>query len=177
MSKAVLLIVDVQKVLLEKIPYNKENFLSNLKTLLSLARQNAIEPIYIQHADEVGGELEYGTKGWEFSDEIAPIKEDVIISKKKNSAFKGTALHACLQEKGVTTLILAGMQTEYCIDATCKSAFDLDYFVIIPRGCTTTFDNDYFSGQKIIQYYENKIWHKRYAQVISIEEAIHSNMH
>ena len=172
MSKTVLLIIDVQKALVEANPYNKEAFLTNLKTLLSLARQNKIEPIFVQHNGRAGTELEYGSKGWGIAAEIAPTKEEVAISKEKNSAFKDTNLHAYLQGKGVTALILAGMQTEYCVDATCKSAFDLGYAILIPRGCTTTFDNEYFLGRDLSQYYENKIWHNRFAQVGSIEDAI-----
>ena len=172
MSKKILLIVDVQNALLEANPYNKEIFLSNLKILLSKARQNEIEVIYIQHDGGMGDKFEYGTRGWEIATEIIPGKDDKIISKEKNSAFKRTSLHNYLQVKKVTTIILAGMQTEYCIDASCKSAFDLDYSVIIPRGCTTTFDNDYFSGYDLSLYYENEIWNNRYAQVVSIDESI-----
>ena len=172
MPKTALLIVDVQRALIEANPYNKEIFLDKLKKLLSLARKNLIEPIYVQHSENSGTGLEYGTRGWEIAEEIAPETGDIVIHKQKNSAFKGTNLHGLLQEKGVATLILVGMQTEYCIDATCKSAFDLDYSVIIPSGCTTTFDNAYFSGEKLSQYYEEKIWHNRFAQVLSIEQVL-----
>ena len=64
--------------------------------------------------------------------------------------------------------------TEYCIDATCKIAFELGYEVIIPRATTTTFDNEFFSGESSVKYYEQKIWNNRYAKVISIAEVFAS---
>ena len=172
MPQAALLIVDVQKALVDGNPYRRDAFLADLSRLLILSQQKGIEPIYIQHDGGPGDELEAGTTGWEIADAIAPGKEAKVFSKRKNSAFKETGLHAYLQERGMNTLILVGMQTEYCIDATCKAAFDLDYSLIIPRGCTTTFDNDFFKGEALSRYYETKIWHGRFAQVVSPEEAV-----
>ena len=175
MPQTALLIIDVQQALVDAHPYNKEAFLANLQALLALARQNGIEAIYIRHDDGPGSDFERGTKGWEIASDIAPPAGTLVIDKKKNSAFKDTELHGYLQAKGVGSLILAGMQTEYCVDATCKSAFDLGYAITIPRGCTTTFDNGAFSGRDLACFYEDKIWHNRFAQVVSIEEAIRGN--
>lgn len=67
---------------------------------------------------------------------------------------------------------MVGLQTEYCIDATCKSAFDYGYKIIIPEETNTTFANDYLSGEKLYEFYNYKIWNKRFADVISVEEVI-----
>ena len=62
------------------------------------------------------------------------------------------------------------MQTEYCFDVSCKVAFEYGYEVTIPKDTTTTFDNDFTSGEKLARYYEEKIWNHRYANVLSIDE-------
>ena len=64
------------------------------------------------------------------------------------------------------------MQTEYCIDVSCKVAFEYGYHVTIPQATTTTFDNAFSSGKALSEYYENKIWDNRYAQVAPIEQLI-----
>jgi nicotinamidase-related amidase len=62
------------------------------------------------------------------------------------------------------------MQTDYCIDATCKVAFEKGYDVTIISGTTTTVDNEYFKAEKLVCYFENAVWNNRFANVESIEE-------
>jgi len=40
------------------------------------------------------------------------------------------------------------------------------------EGTTTTFDNDYLTADKIIEYYIYKMWNKRYGKVISMDETM-----
>ena len=77
-----------------------------------------------------------------------------------------------LNKIGAKNIILCGMQTEYCLDATCKVAFEYDYEVTIPQSTTTTFDNAFASGKDLSEYYENQIWNNRYAQVVSMKQVL-----
>lgn len=77
-----------------------------------------------------------------------------------------------LHENNVNNIILCGMQTEHCLDATCKIAFEYGYNVSIPQSATTTFNNEFFSGKQLSDYYEKMIWHNRYAQVININDLL-----
>ena len=45
---------------------------------------------------------------------------------------------------------LLGLQTNFCIDATVKSAFERGYKVIVPQGANSTFDSDYMTGEEYI---------------------------
>ena len=65
-----------------------------------------------------------------------------------------------------------GLQTNFCIDATVKSAFERGYKVIVPQGANSTFDNDYMSGEETYKYYNDMIWPKRFATCVSVDEAI-----
>lgn len=62
------------------------------------------------------------------------------------------------------------MQTEYCIDTTCKVAFEHGYQPIIPEETNMTFDNEYLTGKQLYEFYNYKVWNKRFATVQSIEE-------
>ena len=172
MKNMALLIVDVQKAMIDDHPFHEKELLKNIERLLKTARQNRIEVIYVRHDGGIGDELESCTEGWEIYPSIAPKLTEKIFDKRFNSAFKETQLKEYLSEKNIGTIVLAGMQTEYCIDATCKVAFEYGFTVLIPEGTTTTYDNDFFSGAVTAKYYEQKIWNKRFADVLSMEEII-----
>ena len=50
------------------------------------------------------------------------------------------------------------MLTNFCIDASVKSAFERGYRVIIPMGTNSTMDNDYMDGETTYKYYNEMMW-------------------
>ncbi|MDF2845293.1 MAG: nicotinamidase-like amidase [Herbinix sp.] len=171
MSNIALLVVDVQNAIVDEHPYNGKKVIENIETLLSVARANHKEVIYIQH-EEAGCEFEHGCDGWQIYTQISPVDSEKIIEKNYNSAFVKTELKDYLSSKNITTLVLVGMQTDYCIDATCKGAFEHGYQVIIPEATNATFDNEYLTGEKLYEYYNHYMWDNRYAKLLSIKETI-----
>ena len=172
MNNAALLVVDMQRDLVKEHPYNERKFIDNIKNLLCSARKNDVEVVFVRHDDGPGTELEKGTDGWQIYDEIAPQDGEYIVDKEYNSAFRKTGLREYLNSKNIDTIILTGMQTEYCLDATLKSAFDYEYKIIIPKETNTTFDNEYLTGEKLYEFYNYKIWNKRFAQVMDMEDVV-----
>lgn len=172
MKKTALLVVDVQQAMMDDRPYRETELISNIGTLLRAARQSGIEVIYVRHDGGAGDTLEAHTPGWEISPAIAPEADERIFDKQFNSAFRGTGLREYLQQRGVGTLVLVGMQTEYCIDATCKVAFEYGFSVIIPEGATTTYDSGALSAAALAAFYEQRIWKGRFADVLPMEKAI-----
>jgi len=172
MQKTALLIVDVQCAMIDSNPFDEVNVIENIRKLIDSARQNDIEVIYVQHDGGVGDELEKNTSGWEICPKIAPLSNEKVIDKEFNSAFRKTSLQEHLTEKGIETIILSGMQTEFCIDTTCRVAFELGYDVVIPADTTTTYDNIFLIGKEMREYYEQGMWNGRFAKVISVEEVI-----
>jgi nicotinamidase-related amidase len=63
---------------------------------------------------------------------------DIIIEKNKDSGFYETALHARLQELGVDTVIITGMQTQICVQTTAADAFFRGYNVWVPSDCVVS---------------------------------------
>ena len=172
MGNTVLLVVDVQTCMIKEQPYNVSHVLANIQKLLSAAREHELEVVYVRHEDEEDGDLERGSEGWEIYSDIAPIAGEKIFDKHFNSAFLKTGLKEYLNDKQVDTIILVGLQTEYCIDATCKAAFEHGFRILIPEETNTTFDNEFLSGEKLYKYYNYKIWNHRFAQIIPLEEVI-----
>lgn len=170
MKNTVLLVVDVQTTMVENHPFNVRKVIDNIKKLIVSARKNNIEVIYIRHDDGKGTPFEKNTPSWEIYDEINPTEDETIFDKKFNSAFHKTGLEIYLDNRNIENIVIVGLQTEYCIDATIKSAFDLGYNIIIPEETNTTFDNDPLTAENIYKFYNYKIWNNRFARVVSMFE-------
>lgn len=162
----------MQEGLVKDHPYNERKVIENIQKLLKTARENNLEIVYVRHDDGQGTDLAYGTDAWQVYSEIKPEKGEYIVEKTYNSAFHKTDLREYLNNKNIDTLVLTGMQTEYCIDATLKSAFDYEYEIIIPEETNTTFDNEYMTGGNLYEFYNYKIWNKRFAKVMPVEDVI-----
>ncbi|WP_248404230.1 isochorismatase family protein [Butyrivibrio fibrisolvens] len=95
-----------------------------------------------------------------------------IYTKEINSCFGNKELAGYLDEQADKTLMIVGLQTNLCIDASVKSAFERGYKVIIPEGTNSTFNNDYMDGETTYKYYNEMIWLKRFADCVSLDEAL-----
>ena len=170
--KTALLVIDVQQALIDDQPANKDTFLVNLKLLIDAAHEGGTEVIYVRHDGGEGDVLAYGEPGWQLDQSLTPRPEERIFEKRFNSAFLKTGLNEYLADKGITNLVICGMQTEYCIDTSVKTAFEHGYEVVVPSGATTTYANPFLSGDKLVYFYERMIWHEPLARVVPLEEAI-----
>lgn len=168
----VLLVVDTQKLITNPVLYHFEAFENAVKTLIAAARANAVEVIYVRHDDGEGAELTKGTPEFEIYEGFSPLQGEKIFDKTVNSSFKGTGLLAYLKEKNVRTVVVVGLQTDYCIDATIKCGFEHGFKMIVPEGANSTFDNAFMTGEQSYKYYNKFMWKDRYAECISVEETV-----
>ncbi|MBQ8248197.1 MAG: cysteine hydrolase [Lachnospiraceae bacterium] len=168
----VLFVVDTQKLITTDAAYRFDEFEKRIKCLIDCARRNSIEVIYIRHDDGPGEALTKGTEGFDIYDGFAPVNGEKIYDKTVNSPFKETGLLAYLKEKGEDTVMVVGLQTDYCIDATIKCGFEHGLRMIVPEYTNSTFDNDFMTAEQTYKYYNEFIWNRRYAQCVSLEEAL-----
>lgn len=172
MKNTALLVVDVQTALVLGEPFAWEEVIGNIRILIEKSRENNVEVIYIQHDGKSGDELEPHSEGWQIFEDIEPNGNERVIRKNYNSAFKGTRLKEYLDGKGITQLIVTGMQTEYCIDSTCKVAFEYGLEVIIPEKTNTTFNNGNISAKDLYEHYNYSIWNNRFAKVEKLQSVL-----
>lgn len=168
----VLLVIDAQEQITNEKLYNFEGFVDAVKKLIAAARENGVEVIYIRHDDGAAPGLVKGTDGFEVYSGFAPETEEKIYDKTVNSAFRDTGLLEYLKDKGVKRVIITGLQTDYCIDANVKCAFEHGFEVIVPHSANTTTDNAFMTGGQSYKYYNEFMWNRRYAKCISAEETI-----
>lgn len=168
----VLLVVDTQRAITNSRLYQFELFESNIIKLIEAARNSGVEVIFVRHDDGAGNPLTKGNEGFEIYEKFQPAENERIFDKTVNSAFKNTGLAEYLEKNGENTVIIVGLQTEYCIDATIKAGFERGFEIIVPANCNSTFDNDYMTAELSYNYYNNFIWNKRYAECISFEQTV-----
>lgn len=115
--------------------YDREKLLSKVQCLIGKTRDEGVPIFYVQNKGSEGDPDEIGTPGWEIHPTIVPKEGDVVIEKETPDAFHKTTLHQKLKSKGIEKLVIAGLQTEYCIDTTCRRAYSLGYDVVFEK-CT-----------------------------------------
>jgi nicotinamidase-related amidase len=155
MMKNALLIIDVQNGMFQEgnVVYKGERLLQTLKDLIEKARSSETSIFFIQHNAPAGKPLEHGTRGWEIHPEITPNPQDIIIQKTTPDSFYKTSLDDELKKQGIEHLVIAGIQTEACVDTTCRRAFSLDYKVTLASDAHSTWDSQDITAQQIINHH------------------------
>jgi ureidoacrylate peracid hydrolase len=75
------------------------------------------------------------TWGARLVDALHRAPEDIIVPKRRYSAFFGTDLDLHLRERQVATVLVAGVVTNICVRSTVHDAFFLGYEVVVPVEC------------------------------------------
>ena len=151
MEKTACLIVDVQQAATAPLPDGGEGVTKRLSRLIGWCRQQMVPLVYVRQAAEEGEVSPIDPR-------IQPREGELVLDKSYSSAFLETELEDWCGQQGITQLIVAGMMTELCVDATIQSAFERGYQVLVPQGCCATYDNEYLTAEQAEAYYEQKIW-------------------
>lgn len=91
-----------------------------------------------------------GTWGWEILDALRPRESDVIIDKRRASGFFGTSLDALLRTRGVESVVLAGVSTHGCVEATARDAEHRDYYVVVLEDCVGAYEQSLHEAALVI---------------------------
>ncbi|MFH8986226.1 cysteine hydrolase family protein [Streptomyces varsoviensis] len=154
MSSA-LLVMDVQQAVVD-IADDGSGYLPRLRKAIDGARAAGILVIYVVIAlrsgfPEVGtrnkplaaiaraGLFVEGAPGTEIHPEVAPRPGDVVVAKRRASAFSGSDLDVVLRARGIDSLVLAGIATSAVVLSTLCQANDLDFgLTVLSDGCLDT---------------------------------------
>lgn len=77
------------------------------------------------------GCLKEGSELAEIVEPLAPHGGDIVLTHQRIGAFARTDLDTVLREKGITTLVFAGVATNASVEGTARVASDLGYRVVI----------------------------------------------
>lgn len=83
--------------------------------------------------------LRQGTWGSELVAGLDVKDEDHVLTKTRFSAFYRTELEALLENLGVTSLVMAGVRTDFCVESTARDAFFRDLRVVVVADATASY--------------------------------------
>lgn len=147
--KPAIIVVDMLKDSLKESPRNPifqevTAILPNLQRLLEEGRKRGIPIVFACDSFMEGdfifkGKMKVrslrGTKGSEVADELKPEPTDIILPKRRFSAFFKTDLDMTLRVLGADTIVVTGITTEVCVLMTAMDGLCNDFSVIILEDC------------------------------------------
>lgn len=164
-----------------------------LNKLISSCRKKDILIIFIVHSHRKNGSdlglfkdfippmtesiLNEGTSDIKIYDEIDYLENDIVVAKRAFSAFYDTDLDLILRANGIDTVIISGVATHSCCEATARDARHRNYKVIFLSNGTATYDFLPDMGWGVIsgddvQRVVLTIMAHRNAEVLSVEDVM-----
>jgi nicotinamidase-related amidase len=125
------------------------------KHIIQKAREADIPIIYVLNDGGLGAIDESGEPGWEIHSDIKPEPNDILIEKKTPDAFHETDLMKTLDKKGIQRLVIVGLQTEFCVDTTCRRGSLLGYKIQLVKDGHSTWNSDDLSADQIIAHHNS----------------------
>jgi nicotinamidase-related amidase len=166
-KETALLIVDVQEGMFRIEPpvHRGKELLETIRELLVRARKAGAPVIYVQHdGEEPEHPLRPSGPGWPIHSAVTPLPGEPVIRKKHSDSFQGTRLQEDLAARGIRRVVVSGIQSDYCVDTTCRRAFSLGYEVILAADAHSTWDDSACSAAQIIAHH-NEVLSNGFATV------------
>jgi nicotinamidase-related amidase len=122
------------------------------------ARKASVPVVLIQH-EEKDSPLAHGAEGWQLADGLLTTAKDLRVRKTTPDSFYQTELGKLLPGEDFERLIICGLQTDYCVNATVRQAHQLGYDVVLVADAHSTLDNGNMSAEDIIAEHNKDLAH------------------
>jgi len=138
-----------------KALYREDLLIANIKLLIEKARKANLPVYYVMYTETGESMRAVGQPLWQVHPEIAPQAQDSLIVKYNADSFLNTPLLGQLNDQGIKEIVLCGVQTEFCVDTTCRSAFSHGFQVELASDGHSTYDSDLLSAEQIIAHHNS----------------------
>jgi nicotinamidase-related amidase len=156
-DNAALLVMDVQRAIVER--FADDDLLERVAEAVAAARGSGIRVIYVRVAFRPGhpevssrnrtfaavrdaGGLTDDDEGTAIHDAVAPLPGEVVVTKRRVSAFAGSDLDTVLRAGEITHLVLCGIATSGVVLSTVRAAADLDFELSVLHDACADGDPD-----------------------------------
>ena len=184
MTSEALLIMDVQAEIVSRYGSDAEMLLETLNRAAEAARSSGVPVIFVRVAFRAGapevsprnasfveharsGSKDEGSPSSQIHPALAPRKGDIVVTKRRVSAFSGSDLDVVLRSLGTTSLVLSGIATRGVVLSTVRQAADLDFELTVLRDGCVDLDEEV---QRVLM---DKVF-PRQASVVTTDEWIRS---
>jgi nicotinamidase-related amidase len=151
--RTAVVVVDLQKGIVKNpgAPHSTSTVIGNCSRLLGAARRTDAQPILVHvggssdgadrlhpPADQSMRAANAPSSDWsDFISELDRQPGDITILKRQWGAFYGTDLDLQLRRRGLTTIILCGIATEFGVESTARDAYERGYELIFAEDAMT----------------------------------------
>ena len=152
--KTALIIIDIQNDYFENgtmTLVESDKASSNARQIIDRFRANNLPVIHIQHISTRPTATFFlpNTQGAEIHSNVKPFEQEKVIIKHYPNSFRETELLHYLKSKNITDLVICGMMTHMCVDATTRAAKDFGFnIVLIGDACAT---KDLEIGRQVVK--------------------------
>lgn len=175
----VLLLIDLQKAIDDPSwgPRSTPLAEQNQARLLELWRSRGWPVRHVRHDSvNTGSTYRPGQAGHAFRDPAAPLPGEPVTAKTANSAFIGTSLAADLRGAGVRQLVVFGVATNNCVEATVRMAGNLDFDVFVVADACIAFARPDWNGTprdaEDVHAMSLANLHREYATVLNTDDLL-----
>ncbi|MEA1995989.1 MAG: isochorismatase family cysteine hydrolase [Gemmatimonadota bacterium] len=162
-DESALVIIDMQRYFLEPgYPLYTENGRAIVPTvrLLQQGFRSRSRPVILAAQRNLGKSIDRGavlSRWWpgtplegspdaDIIRELEPLPDEKVISKRRYSAFFATDLELTLRTMGVSQIVVAGLFTNVCVEATVRDAFMRDFLPFIPADACASLNEELHLG-------------------------------
>lgn len=176
-----LLVMDMQSSILDRLPTAK-SFVANVAKAIASAREKSIPVIYVvvgfragapeisagnKSFSAMGGKerwtAEFAAQWMQIHPDIAPQDGDIVVTKRRVSAFTGSDLEVVLRGQDIRHMVLTGIATSGVVLSTLREAADKDYQLTVIEDCCADGD------EEVHRVLTTKVF-PRQGEVISLEQ-------
>lgn len=156
---------DVQNALVNNI-FNKKEFLSTLKTVITKAREKGVPIIYskitpllpqynsswaiystmrrygVNDPAKLPPFMKSGTIDAEIASDVTPSADDIVINKHTASLFIGTHIEYLFRNKGIETIVFTGISTEFGVASSARDASNRGFYPVVVSDGVSSMDKE-----------------------------------
>jgi nicotinamidase-related amidase len=159
-QRRALLVIDMQEGLFNgpEKPYEGTRILANINRLIDAAHKAGSPVFAARHVGPPGSPIEAGSPLTQLLPALAiDPAADTVFDKRRPNCFAGTGLAQWLAQAQVGEIVIAGMKTEYCVDATCRAAIDLGFQALLAADAHTSMDTPVLRASSIIEHHNRTL--------------------
>jgi nicotinamidase-related amidase len=179
-NQTALLVMDMQMGIVPRYTQQADEIIKNVAGAIKAAREKEVTVIFVRVGFQKGfPEISAGNKLFstlrnrlndasldaymQIHPELGMEEGDIIVNKKRISAFSGSDLEIILRAQNISHLVLTGIATSGVVLSTLREAFDKDYqLAVLSDGCAD-------SDEEVHQVLINKIFPKQ-AEVMTVDD-------
>lgn len=149
--------IDVQVAMFDPAHpvHDGDRLRSTIAALVGRARAAHAPVVFVQHDGKPGSELAPEAGGHALHPDLGLQPDEPVVHKATPDGFFATDLDSALHRRGVRELVVCGIQTDLCVDTTCRRACSLGYDVLLVRDAHSTWPRLGLSAEEVIAHHND----------------------